>query len=433
MDEIVVGQWYQLATGERVRVDALDDDAGLVSVTTSDGKPMELLLTALNGAVITEPMAPAQSADDEAYWSRVAEMLDETDWQQETGSEAAPGDSDPATDGAEVPLHETELEQTVPEPLRPAARSTSIPVSPEESEPPMLEDEAFGDDEYHEEPAAGVEPKQYSFEDHTPAVESTPVGNTPDQVGTTATPSSADSTGNSNLSLWMALVAIVFVLGSSFYQQMRIEMLEEQIAELAANRGEQSQQAALARSLETIEMLREDVAGLAAMAEQVDRLRAEATLTIQEHDSLRKTVDAQAGQIEGLRTSHNMAVGDLRGKLAAQEPQLEIDREAVPVGPVVEVIEVTTVAEAPPIKPEASRTGGYAVVVISLPTAARAVEARTELAAKGLSLVERSAVVNGHTWYRLLVEGFETHQSAKDFVTRMASEYEIDNAWVLRP
>lgn len=410
MIEIEVGQWYQLATGEQVRVDALDDDAGLVSVTTSDGKVMELLMTALNRATVAANRPPEQSVDDEAYWSKVAEMLDETDWQQQARETADPGALDaPGADvDAAAPMPEMTLETTIPEPLRPGSR-------PEMPVPPLL-DEPTDDSPYRSaEPAATDEAGQLSFDDAAPASEPTPAPGSAE--GARGLPS-----GESRLPLWLAAIAVLLTLGSSVYQQIRTELLEERVAELAVSRSGQAQQAALARGLDAIEMMRGDVAALAAIAEQVDRLRGEATLATQERDMLRKSDTELGAHIEGLRSSHNQAVGDLRAQLATLEGTrgVESGGVAVPAAPEVEI------AEAAP------SGGRYVVVVVSLPTAKRVTQARAQLEAKGMSVVERTAMVDGRTWYRLQVEGFASRKVAMDYVAGLAREHGIDDAWVLR-
>jgi len=455
MEQIIVGQWYLLAGGEHVRVDALDDEAGLVSVTTSEGKALELLMTALDGARQATSEAPPQSVDDAAYWSRVADLLDETEWQ---GAGKAT-DFDPLDEVAEEdPLLDDELtfdDETPEAPLTEAFDND--PFDAEEidldevdldevgtrHEPPVLEGlESSPGPGMRPEPPKRAEPQVQPERWATPPDEAPveqpldldpPSAVTPPPATPAAEPPreraepTAGASLDARLPLWLGAIAVLMVLGSSVYQQMQTEMLDSRLTELSQTRAVQPPPRAVPDGLsdEVVASVRLLSEGIEGLGERISRLRAEVANDGSQRAILQARVSELEIQIEGLRAVHNKMSGELRTHLD-QPDAVRVEATA----PVERVAPVESAPAAP--TPAAADPGKYAVVLLSLPTRERADKALAEFGSKGLPIVRREATVDGKQWQRLLVEGFATREEAAAYITRLANEHGIGGAWVMR-
>ncbi len=126
------------------------------------------------------------------------------------------------------------------------------------------------------------------------------------------------------------------------------------------------------------------------------------------------------GPISHLRESNERDIRSLSERIAQLEHQIEeVARRPAPAA-----------AKAPPPPVEVST--GWVVNLISVSEKTLAVAERSRLAGLGIDARIQPATVDGKTWYRLRVSGFESKDAAQRFAAKIRSTAGLGSAWVTR-
>ncbi len=383
-----------------------------------------------------EPQDPAADGAPEARIGELQtlEWTDEPEPESETEDyrleDEVPAEQPDSTAGpGEAPDLSLEYE-AAPGPEAPPEPQGDLPP---ESEPgPELEPELAQtvDREDEIEPEAALIPPS-ATEAPPPAVEAQP----------------ATDTGDSSSGIWNGLVALLAVLGlgtgaAALWQGSAVE---QRLTGLPSGGGVPASVAQPATATTRDPRYDELADRLQALSRENRQLRAELTaLRTETSQGIGNLEQQMASTLEGLQAG----LGGLENQLqdlqlpdtavaapAAQAPQPAppppaappADEAPVAAGPEPEPEEPPAIPETP-----SSRSGGWAVNLLSFPDRGKAETALKRLRDLDVPASIAPADVKGHTWYRLRVDGFVNQSDAQAFAKSVRSKSGLSSAWVGR-